>query len=175
MGDPPLSLLPGFCHGCRTGPEADPTCDGGTAWRASDGNCYNGLAVNVDFDLSGANAVLPNDVIVAVAYSTQSYGSAPLGVDGPYNSLNVGLDEGQTASVGSDADADSVFWNTTYPGYTAGLKSDSGWAPYGTLNLKVTASAPPTPKDLCKNGGWASATNPSFRNQGECVSYFAKK
>ena len=25
----------------------------------------------------------------------------------------------------------------------------------------------------CKNGGWATANNPSFKNQGDCVSYFA--
>lgn len=29
----------------------------------------------------------------------------------------------------------------------------------------------PTTKDSCKNGGWKSFTNPSFKNQGQCVSY----
>ena len=29
----------------------------------------------------------------------------------------------------------------------------------------------PTNKDLCKNGGWKSFNNPSFKNQGDCVSY----
>ncbi len=29
----------------------------------------------------------------------------------------------------------------------------------------------PTNKDQCKNGGWMNFTNPSFRNQGQCVSY----
>ncbi len=28
----------------------------------------------------------------------------------------------------------------------------------------------PENKDQCKNGGWQSFTNPSFKNQGECVS-----
>lgn len=27
-------------------------------------------------------------------------------------------------------------------------------------------------KDQCKNGGWMSMTNPTFKNQGQCVSYF---
>lgn len=32
---------------------------------------------------------------------------------------------------------------------------------------------PPTPtdKNQCKNGGWMTFTNPTFRNQGACVSY----
>src|SRR3954464_2846551 len=42
-------------------PPADPTCPGGTAWRASDGNCYNGLAFTVAFDFSGI--LLPNQII----------------------------------------------------------------------------------------------------------------
>jgi hypothetical protein len=29
----------------------------------------------------------------------------------------------------------------------------------------------PTSKEQCKNGGWMQFTNPSFRNQGECVSF----
>ena len=28
-------------------------------------------------------------------------------------------------------------------------------------------------KDQCKNGGWAAFSNPSFKNQGDCVSYSA--
>jgi hypothetical protein len=30
-----------------------------------------------------------------------------------------------------------------------------------------------TSKEKCKNGGWATSTSPVFKNQGECVSYFA--
>ena len=45
-------------------PAADPTCLGGTAWRAGNGQCYNGLAFNITFDLSSLNVTLPNDVIV---------------------------------------------------------------------------------------------------------------
>lgn len=33
--------------------------------------------------------------------------------------------------------------------------------------------APPTDTDQCKNGGWQTFTDPSFRNQGECVSFVA--
>ena len=29
----------------------------------------------------------------------------------------------------------------------------------------------PTTKDQCKNGGWMTFNNPTFKNQGDCVSY----
>jgi hypothetical protein len=30
---------------------------------------------------------------------------------------------------------------------------------------------PPTDKDQCKNGGWQTFNSPTFKNQGDCVSY----
>ncbi len=30
---------------------------------------------------------------------------------------------------------------------------------------------PPADRDACKKGGWATFNNPSFRNQGQCVSW----
>jgi hypothetical protein len=164
-------------------PEADPTCPGGTAWRASDSQCYNGLAFNATIDLSSLNLTLPNDVIIGVAYNTQSYGAAPIGVPGPYNSLNVGV-EG-SATVGNDNNTDNVFWNTsTAAWYTDGgaggkgiFREDTNWTPYGTVAIGITASAPvvgpPTTKDQCKNNGWQTFNNPTFQNQGDCVSYVA--
>lgn len=35
----------------------------------------------------------------------------------------------------------------------------------------IPDTAPPTDQDQCKEGGYASFNNPSFRNQGQCVSY----
>jgi hypothetical protein len=40
----------------------------------------------------------------------------------------------------------------------------------GTTEVPVTA---PTSMDQCKNGGWKTFTSPSFKNQGDCVSYVA--
>jgi|tagenome__1003787_1003787.scaffolds.fasta_scaffold20774856_2 hypothetical protein len=36
-------------------------------------------------------------------------------------------------------------------------------------------TGPPTSKDQCKDGGWQSFDNPTFKNQGDCVSYVATK
>jgi hypothetical protein len=37
---------------------------------------------------------------------------------------------------------------------------------------QVPAPVVPTSKDACKHGGWRSFDHPSFRNQGQCVSWF---
>jgi hypothetical protein len=34
---------------------------------------------------------------------------------------------------------------------------------------------PPTDKNQCKNGGWQRFNNPTFRNQGQCVSFVARR
>jgi hypothetical protein len=47
-----------------------------TAWRAIDGNCYNGLAFNATIDMSSPKVTLPNDVIAGIAYNTADYGQA---------------------------------------------------------------------------------------------------
>ena len=36
----------------------------------------------------------------------------------------------------------------------------------------VVPPTTPTSKDACKQNGWKSFTNPSFKNQGQCVSYY---
>jgi hypothetical protein len=164
-------------------PAADPTCSGGTAWRASDGNCYNGMAFNAVFDLSSPKVVLPSDIIVGVAYNTADYGAVPIHQPGPYNSLNVGVPTSQTVTVGRDDSADNVFWNTSFAGFytdkgAAGVgvfRQDTNWSPNGTVAFKLTASAPlvspPTSKDQCKNDGWKNFNNPTYKNQGQCIDY----
>lgn len=53
--------------------------------------CFNGFANNITFNLAGRGISLPDRVIVALAYNTETYGENPIGTGGPYNSLNVGL------------------------------------------------------------------------------------
>lgn len=161
-------------------PEADPTCPGGTAWRASDGLCYNGLAFNITFTL---NQVVPNSIVYGIAFNTNTWGYHPIGQPGPYESLNVGIPTGQVATTGLDVSSDQVFWNTMTPSnYTDGgaggvgiFRRDTLWTPNGTVAAKFLATeipvAPPTSKEQCKDGGWQSFNDPSFKNQGDCVSY----
>lgn len=114
--------------------------------------CNNGFAFLVLFDLSASGAVLPDEVIVSIAYDTQSYGASPIGSDGPYNALNVSL-ASAGPSIGTDVDPDAMFWNTSTAGnYADGgaggvatFRQDTDWSPY-TLALRiVTSSLDPAP------------------------------
>jgi hypothetical protein len=133
-------------------PEADVTCTIGgnpapTAWRASDGNCYNGMAFNVTFNLSSLGVALPDDVLIDVAMNTETWGPQPYGVDGPYDSLNIGAVG--TVSTGSDNEADQLFENTETAsnysdngtGGTGFLRRNSDQSPYGTIPMKITATS----------------------------------
>ncbi len=163
-------------------PAADTTCTVGTAWRAPDNNCYNGIAFNANFDFSGSTVTLPSEVIIGVAYNTADYGVAPLQVAGPYNSLNVGIPTNQIVSFGTDNGTDKVFMNTSFAGFytdggsggTGTFREDTNWTPNGTVAFKIDATAPlvgpATNKDQCKNDNWKKFNNPSYKNQGQCVS-----
>ncbi len=45
-----------------------------------------------------------------------------------------------------------------------------------TIFVIVPPVTPPSENDKnqCKNGGWAAFTSPAFKNQGQCVSHFAR-
>ena len=117
-------------------PTADPTCPDGK-WRAADLSCNNGYAFPITFDLTGMNVTVPNQVIYGVSYNTETYGTPPIGVGGPYNSLNIGL-VSVGPSVGTDVNLDDVFWNTLTAGwYTDGgaggvgiFRQDTNWTGY---------------------------------------------
>ncbi len=107
---------------------------------------FSGIAFNATFDMSSLNVTLPNDVIVSVAFNTETFGSAPIGVPGPYISLNVGAPTGNVATIGTDDNADAVFLNANNSGgYDNGCAGgvvgqfceDTGWAPNGTLPFRI--------------------------------------
>jgi hypothetical protein len=127
---------------------------GGTLWQASDGNCFNGYAFTHEFDLAAIGITAQDEVIVSVAYNTQSHGYSPLGEAGPYDSLNVGLvvdpAEGEpipAARVGADVDADAAFQNTTFAGFyadggaagTGTFRHDTNWTSRGTPAIQLVA------------------------------------
>jgi hypothetical protein len=113
-------------------PEASSGCTGG-AFMGSDGGCYNGLAQTVTFNLG--NLAVPGQFIYGLAFNTETWGANPIGVDGPYDSLNFGvLGDGitpVTPSVGSDLVANSAYWNTS----TAANYGDGGAGGTGTFRL----------------------------------------
>jgi hypothetical protein len=44
-----------------------------------------------------------------------------------------------------------------------------------TSTPTAAAGEPPTSIEQCMNGGWRNFTNPRFKNQGDCVSFVAKR
>ena len=170
-------------------PSADPlNCTGANAgkwYNAAELTCYNGFATEVTFVLPGAGVAVPSDTVVwGVAYNTTHYGSAPIGESAAcytasggcgYDSLNVGLNTSPPL-VGTDVDPNGVYWNTSYAlnycdGGAGGVNTfrldDGCWAPYVPMAEFIGATA-----NDCKKEGWQSFTNPTFKNQGACVSYF---
>lgn len=60
------------------------------------------------------------------------------------------------------------------------LVVDSGWLfPDQEQSIRVgtpvVSFKQPTASDQCKNGGWMAFSNPTFKNQGDCVSSVASK
>jgi len=149
-------------------PSPTEECSDGGWWSQADGSCMNGLAFNVTFDMRDANVSLPDEFIYAISYNTQSYGANPLGVDGPYNSLNVGLNTDAAAPyAGVDVDPDVIYWDSTYLGRAPGLNPDSGWTGYTPAVRFSAVPSGPTTADECKNGGFEAF---GFANQGQCVA-----
>lgn len=131
-------------------PSASAECGGTGPWTVDGGtNCYNGFATAVTFDLSSSPVTVPGTVGVAIAYNTQSYGTAPLGATGPYNSLNVALGP-SPVSTGTDVDTDAVLVNYTNASFysdggaggTGTLRADADWTGYN-LMLEINADTPP--------------------------------
>ena len=149
-------------------PAADPTCANPTQWKDGDGACWNGKAFTVTFDLSSAAVTLPSRLIATVAFNTQSYGSVPVGADGPWNSLNVGA-QGTSASVGTDVSNDVVLWDSTYGGRPAGLSPDTGWTGNGPT-FRITATGPAATTSVVREAqvaataGAIGVSTPWFRN-----------
>ncbi len=69
----------------------------------------------------------------------------------------------------------SYQWQNITTSSVAGLVcglTDS-FSPF-TLGYTTNPEVVLTTKEQCKSGGWATSTLPIFKNQGDCVSYFAK-
>jgi hypothetical protein len=100
--------------------------------------CFNGMTDNVTFNISGVT--LPNSIVYGIVYNTSNYGPNPVGVTGPYDSLNVALSTDGTSGSVNDVTAGSTgsiwlnsAWSGAYQdgGATGTFRADSGsWSPY---------------------------------------------
>jgi hypothetical protein len=80
------------------------------------------MAFDITFDFTSLGIVLPNEIVYGIAYNTQSAGRNPTGVVGPYNDLNVGLDNEviNTVQVGSNPNALAYLSGTIGQSYADG-------------------------------------------------------
>jgi len=80
--------------------------------------CFCGNAFDITFDLSGVSisgTSTYSSIVFAIAYNTATAGPVPNGVAGPYNSLNVAVPQGLTASTGTIS---GNFWGECVTGNT---------------------------------------------------------
>jgi hypothetical protein len=114
-------------------PSASPECKGELAgtWWSTQGKgkhvthaCSNGLASRITFAPVNVSAPVPKQLIVSLAYNTETYGAAPTGEEGPVNSLNVALSESWegTLSKGSDP-SEGLYANSSSSGMYCGSSS----------------------------------------------------
>lgn len=68
--------------------------------------CNNGYNFIASFDMTGVE--VPNQVAFGISFNTQTWGPEPIGVDGPYNSLNMSVPD-ISPSIGTDIDSDAVL------------------------------------------------------------------
>jgi hypothetical protein len=92
-------------------------------------SCVSGFGNTIQYDLAGRGISLPDRVIIALAYNTQTYGEHPIGTGGPYDSLNVALFGAPT--VGSLPRPNDGYWDSQ----TAGNYCDAGAAGVGVFRL----------------------------------------
>ncbi len=118
-------------------PSADlVNCTGRRWFNAGTATCHNGFAFNVVLDVAALAIELPDEVIVSAAYNTQSYGAAPIGAPGPYNSLNVSV-ASVAPTVGAQGEVDVMFRDFSGSGFIR----ESDWLPYLGLVLRLDANA----------------------------------
>lgn len=104
-------------------PSPDPTCPSPSQWRdPASGSCQNGYATKIEFTFK--KMLLPDSLVYGVAFNTNTWGYAPLGASGPYESLNVGVTFESTPFVGTETVPTGGWWAG---GSTPVFAGDLGW------------------------------------------------
>jgi hypothetical protein len=134
-----------FTSGSFTLANATPQCQGGSPR-------FN-VVTNVKTYFLGCNNVIPttnSDGTVTYTFTPTTIAAGGNQVDfptGTINSIEVIID------VQGTADVSNITVN-------------------GTTEVPApVVTGPPTSKQACKHDGWKTFTSPSFKNQGQCVSY----
>jgi hypothetical protein len=135
-------------------PEASSQCAGNATvnnvgqFLGSDSACHDGMAFLLSFNLS--NVIVPDQVIWGLAFNTFTDGFNPVGVAGPYDSLNLGFNN-LGASIGSaPAPGTAYLYSTVGAAYADGgsgglgtFRQDQNWGSYvGDIAFNGTTITP---------------------------------
>jgi hypothetical protein len=158
----------------------------------------NSLQLDVDYNLTDANTAWQGRLVyepyqngTVTPFSWQTWDAlqgewwasgAPGNTTCPQSNpctmvevLTAYPDAGVRADVGNIQFKAGGPWTGGFTGYVDALLVGVGGE---TTTFDFEAVDPlvlPTSKDDCKNGGWADFNNPTFKNQGECVSLVASQ
>jgi hypothetical protein len=140
------------------------------------GSTPPGFQLVVDFDNDGvADGILVGEHVYGNDWWA-SNGSAPfVKVGAPLHTGGFG-----SLNHGTLADWRSAFPNANVQAFGfslgSGVKGDYLINAINFAGTRYTFAKPVvlTSKEQCKGGGWATSTSPVFKNQGDCVSSFAK-
>jgi hypothetical protein len=107
-----------------------------------------------------------------VVYYYQSSLSPSLNGDGSFTSpayTSGALSSSEISTLGTPEG--TYYWHVRA---ADNVGNSSAWSNAWTVivdNTPPPVVITPTNKDQCKNDGWKTFANPSFKNQGQCVSY----
>jgi len=181
-----LTELASNDDGCESGGGSRVTfvATAGTVYQiAVDGfGAENGTVV-----LEWAQATPPNQAPLAVDDPYRTTAGRVLTVTAPGVLANDTDPDGDAMTAGSASDpaggsvvlnGDGSFAYTPDTGFTGTdtftytVSDGNGGTATATVTITVTNPVTgPTSADACKNGGWKTFSNPTFKNQGECASY----
>ncbi|YCM42642.1 MBG domain-containing protein [Verrucomicrobiaceae bacterium 227] len=126
---------------------------------------FDGLGFNVRFDFN-ERVPLTGKILVMIAYNTELSGFQPIGLPGPYNTLNVALGD-SAPLVGTDSDSTKMIR------YLAGISRSSALGALAPLFTVRTFSAnPPAGTPLDAGGYLVSASIAEAGFEGEGVANF---
>ena len=125
---------------------------------ANAGQCQGGsprfnVVTNVMTYFLGCNNVIP--VINGNGTVTYTFTAATIAAAG--NQIPVPTGTISSVEVLIDAQGSADLSNIVFNGQT---------------QVPVPPTGSPTAKNQCMHGGWSSFTSPSFKNQGQCISWF---
>jgi hypothetical protein len=80
------------------------------AWKSPSG-CEFGGPADITFNLPGGGVKVSDGLVWGVAFDTESWGSDPVGYDGPFDSLNIAVTK--SVRIGKDANPGGAFLDST--------------------------------------------------------------